>query len=976
MSVCEIDNTKLNGPGSVYDDRMGSSLESKQNCITCGLEPLKCPGHFGHIVLNEPVINPLYTKKVVTFLRSFCKKCSRLLLTKEQIELRNLCSPTMEGEDIFTSVTTNIRKSSVCPHCHSYQPDVAYSIKDDIISLVYDRNLVDEPEKYSSGGKSKISIAMTVDDIKKILDLITNDDLRLIGIDSSLSHPKDAIMSMFPVPPPHMRPFVVADGTICDDDLTTQILEILKVNANLGNPEKMANPENRHKYIQSLKFRISTYIDNTHGKAKHPMNGRPIKCIKQRMSGKGGIVRNNLMGKRVNQSARTVIGPDPTLKMGEVAIPESVAANLTVPVKVNKYNIAELTKLVNTNKANEIVTESGGVINVQYASFRKGTELLYNDVVIRNGKEILVTNNKIQLKTGDKLKRNGKFVAIRYPERKRITLQIGQTVKRQLRNKDIVLLNRQPTLHKGSMLAKEVVVKPGKTFRMNLATTKTFNADFDGDEMNIHVPQSVEAITELKMLSATKHNIISAQGSKPNIAIVQDSLLGAYMMTKGVQKMSRGEFFDITMHGETVDGGHLWNPDSIKRIQSVHRKFGKKYGIYNGKSLVSLILPPDLIYENENGADPEEPVVRIYRGVLYEGCLNKPILGASHNSLIQILNKEYGKDVASNFVDNIQFLTNNWLLSTGFSIGLQDCMITSPEKVNEIKQVVERCYVEAQGVEETTQNPGIREIRVTAALSKAKDNGMRIAKNAMSSTNNLLSTVGSGSKGDFFNIAQITGLLGQQNLMGKRVKARLNNGRRTLVHYPFGKLPKKTEYESKGFVRHSFIHGLNPQEFFFHAMSGREGICDTAMGTADSGYIQRKIVKLCEDLKVEYGGTVRGGRGELYQYSYGENGMDPVQMVKPQSGGPLSACDISRLVSRLNLRHEYGMDERKNEDQTAEVKEEKEEKTYEPEDTKEDHSGDDDFTDLELSDVDDFTDLELSDVDDDDIEQDFMDLDS
>ena len=411
------------------------------------------------------------------------------------------------------------------------------------------------------------------------------------------------------------------------------------------------------------------------------------------------------------------------------------------------------------------------------------------------------------------------------------------------------------------------------------------------------------------MLSATKHNIISAQASKPNIAIVQDSLLAAYLMTKENLPITKAQFFDVSLCGEK-DGKQLWSPQRVRTIKKVLKMKGKKPDVYNGRGLLSLILPDDFIYEKKNGAHPEEPVVRIYRGVVYEGAFDKSVLGASHNSLIQTINKEYGVDVAAEFISNVQFITNNWLLINSFSVGLEDCLITSPESVLKIQDKISRCYVEADGIVNTTHNPGIREVRITAALSKAKDVGMKIAKDSMSRDNNLLSTVHSGSKGDFFNIAQLTGLLGQQNLLGQRVAPTLNHGKRTLPHYPFGKLEKEDEYESRGFVRHSFIEGLNPQEYYFHAMSGREGICDTAMGTAKSGYIQRRIIKVCEDIQVKYDGTVRDTTGNVYQMAYGDNGMDPCSTVKV--GDKQMPCDISRMIDRLNLQHE--------------LKEEKEEK--------------------------------------------------
>jgi DNA-directed RNA polymerase II subunit RPB1 len=184
-------------------------------------------------------------------------------------------------------------------------------------------------------------------------------------------------------------------------------------------------------------------------------------------------------------------------------------------------------------------------------------------------------------------------------------------------------------------------------------------------------------------------------------------------------------------------------------------------------------------------------------------------------------------------------------------------------------------------------------------LGKAKDIGLRIAKESLDPDNNFLSTVISGSKGDFFNIAQITGLLGQQNLKGQRVPLYLNNGKRSLPHYPFGKLSPEMEHESRGFIASSFIKGLNPREFYFHAMSGREGISDTAMGTATSGYMQRRIIKLTEDIKIQNDGTVRDITGHIYQMAYGDDGLDPTNTVKVN--GNQEACDIGRLINKLNM---------------------------------------------------------------------------
>lgn len=328
------------------------------------------------------------------------------------------------------------------------------------------------------------------------------------------------------------------------------------------------------------------------------------------------------------------------------------------------------------------------------------------------------------------------------------------------------------------------------------------------------------------MISKTSFNIITAQESKPIITITQDALVASYLMTRRNFNLTRGQFSNLCLKCERPDGSPLWNPTRIKHIEKVLKQNKKSTNIFNGRGLISLILPENLNYEKENNAHPDEPKVKIVQGVFLEGAFDKNTLGSAHGSLIQLLNKEYGHVITANFIDNMQFLGNNWLLIYGFSVGLEDCMITSEKSVSAIKDNLAQCYTKAEGIEQTTQNPGIREIRVTASLSQAKDIGMKIAKEAMKPNNNFIVTVTSGAKGDYFNIAQITGLLGQQNLEGKRVSPTLSNGKRTLPHYPFENMGKEREYESKGFIKNSFIHGLNPEEFFFHAMSGREGVCD------------------------------------------------------------------------------------------------------------------------------------------------------
>ena len=497
MAVCKIDNPKMHGPGSVYDLRMGCLTDGNDPCQTCGLKD-ECWGHWGYIELNEPIVHPMYYKIVAAFVECFCKKCYRLLLTDKQLELNGFLR--MRKHWRFNAILEHIKKNNMCGHCGSPQPKIVYKSKESTISMEYKQSKND--------GNAKISVALGVEDIKKIFDNIPDEDVTLLGFDPTRTKPSSLILSVLPVIPTCSRPYVISEGNICDDDLTTQYLEIVKINNHLGSMENMN--DQKRKAIKTLEFRISTMFNNSKGKAKHPTDSRALNCYKKRLSGKGGRFRYNLMGKRVDFSSRTVIGAGVDLKMNEVGIPFCVAKILTKPEIATSYNIEWLTKLVNAGKANFLTTtqkrpdgkEIKTRINLQYAMFRKGTELLYGDIIVRgpgdfktgkdgkiikpkkipNGMKLLyVITGKEVLQAGDRLIRDGNFIEVQYPSKKNINLKIGDIVERQLINGDRVLFNRQPTLHKGSMLGMNVVLLPGNTFRFNLSISPLMNAD--GDEI-------------------------------------------------------------------------------------------------------------------------------------------------------------------------------------------------------------------------------------------------------------------------------------------------------------------------------------------------------------------------------------------------------------------------------------------------------------------------------------------------------------
>ena len=852
QSVAEITRNKLTAQkteqqwyGTVYDPRMGP-MESNRTCLTCNLQTKDCPGHFGHIRLNVKVVHPLYQRQLLSFLRCVCFRCSRLCVTEDHLQLWNL--HRLRGEQRFNALLERLDKIRFCVYCKLGQPRYSFTSSDNSFFMCCKLD-----------GKLQKTRLMT-DHLYTIMSKIPDADVQLMGFDVAMIRPVNLILTALPVIPPRARPFIVTDNkdNISDDDLTLNYCEIIKMNNLLGAPE--LSELKRQKYTDTLIFRIRSLFDNSSGKARHT-NGRPLKGFKERLSGKDGLIRNNLMGKRVNCSARTVIGPDPLLRLNEIAVPEEICASLSYAENVNQLNIHRLQRMVWMGQANIIDRKRP-----------EGTRRVHVKFALQS-----------------------KDPSIRAEQ---CTIQIGDVVHRQIQTGDVALLNRQPTLHKGSMLAKRIIRRPHKTIRMNLATTSTFNADFDGDEMNLFFPQCETSRAELLLLSGTEHNMIGAQSSSSTIVIVQDALLGSFLMTSDDRPMDKHLFYQLTMRCEL---SYEWIDNKLRTAHEVFTKHNKSTPLYCGKTLFSLLLPADLVYVSNNKADSEFPVARIERGILYEGAINKVNLKGTQSSLISLLHKYYSNTVALQFVNHVQFIANDYILHYGFSIGIGDCLVRDGTD-QAIENIITKCLLEADEHAQTVKNERVREARVNLSLSKARDIGMRMSKESLGAQNNFVKTVVGGSKGDYFNIAQIMGLLGQQCRNGARIECQLNQRQRTLPHYPIHCENREDEYRSRGFIQNSFLKGLSPEEFWFHAMSGREGLTDTAMKTAHSGYTMRRMVKLAEDLKIEYDGTVRNAAGTIIQFAYGGDHLCGTRTVQVQ--GRVTFCDVRHIANQLNEARE------------------------------------------------------------------------
>jgi DNA-directed RNA polymerase beta' subunit len=473
MAVCEINKFKKKGDGSVYDRRLGST-EDNEVCPTCDENFVKCPGHFGVIRLNETIMNPHFIKShIPAFLRCVCSKCYRVILTNSQVKLLGL--DKYEGAQKFSLITERIRKNNVCGHsgCLGIRFDINHNPSDNNIYLKVNRN----------SKTATTTILLSDMDIYKIFSSLPDKDIVTLGFDPKQTHPKNFLMSNLLVLPPSCRPYVKMDGMdIADDDLTCIYSDIVKITTELINPKTVASENIKRKCIQKLKFKISTLFDNSKKKARHTSNSRPLKGIKERIAGsKESLIRGNICGKRCNQTARTVIGPNPTLSIETICVPNKIANKLTKRVTVTSFNYKELLNIINEGKAIKIVKPDGKKIVLKYALKTRPTKLLSGDIIVRGTQNLPVTTGREKLVERDQIIRDNEFLpTVKYETPREFTnLHIGDVVNRVLRDGDSLILNRQPTLHAQSMMGFLIQRTTNKNISMNLAVCRGFNADFD-----------------------------------------------------------------------------------------------------------------------------------------------------------------------------------------------------------------------------------------------------------------------------------------------------------------------------------------------------------------------------------------------------------------------------------------------------------------------------------------------------------------
>jgi len=810
--------------GGLMDLRLGA-IDPGVRCRTCGGRLKECLGHSGSIELARPVFHIKYIPVVELFLRCYCSECNKLMVKEKDMQKYKTIKDRLK----------RAKDAKKCPHCSSEQEKVK----------------LQKPTTFKVGKKR-----LFPGEIRDRLARIPDEEAKLAGINPNIFRPEWSVLTLLLVPPVTVRPSITLEsGERSEDDLTHKLSDIIRANQRLWENLNAGAPEVIIEDLWDLlQYHITTFFDNSITKippARH-RSGQPLKTITERIKGKEGRIRHNLAGKRVNFSSRTVISPDPFLKINEIGVPFEIAKILTVNEKVNSSNIEKLKNII---------------INEEYPSA---------NYIIRPDKRRKRITDDLKQEILDEL-------------------EPGYVVERQLIDGDVVLFNRHPSLHKNSLMAHFVKVLPYKTFRIHPATAPPYNADFDGDEMNIHVPQTEEARAEAKILMSVDKNLMSCKDNSNLLGNIVDAITGNYLLSKN--NLSKANASQI-LYNSGISGEILKEQIS-------------------GKDVISDVIPK-IDYK---GKTKSGDVFSIKNGKIESGEVDEHVFGVECGNLLKSLDKNLGREKTMEVLENSFSLGTNYLSSYGFTISVDDLNVR--EKVKKTTdEVVKEAEEETEQIIEKFKNktleviPGktaeeTREIKILQTLNGIRTRIGKIVGKEVSKSNPISVMMDSGSGGSVLNITQMACCVGQQALWARRIEIGFSN--RTLSFFKEKDLSPK----ARGFIYSSFLGGLQPYEFFFGAITGRDALMDTALRTPKSGYLYRRLANALQDIRIEYDKTVRDGSGRIIQFKYGEDGKDVSGLHKDRDISPGEAIGIVTAQSfgepstqmALNVFHFAGVAE-------------------------------------------------------------------
>ena len=801
--------------GGLMDIRLGV-IDPGLRCKTCGSKLKECIGHFGYIELARPIIHVKFVNIIMTILRCTCRDCGRILIPDNKITKNKEILDQIEKENgveerrqKIKDIVAGLKTTSRCPHCKAKQRKI---------------NL-EKPTTFIEDDKRLSPI-----EVRARLEKIPDADCEMFGLKVPHVRPEWMVLTVLPIPPVTMRPSItLVSGERSEDDLTHKMGDIVRINQRLFENINAGAPEIIVEDLWDLlQYHVTTFFDNNIAQlppARH-RSGQPLKTLTERIKSKEGRIRHNLAGKRTNFSARTVISPDPMLELFEVGVPFIIATKLTVPERVNEWNIQYLKNFV-----------------------EKGPDKYpgANYIIRPDGKKKKITEETKEASLEE--------------------LQPGYIVERHLMDGDIAIFNRQPSLHRMSMMCHRVKVLPGKTLRLNPAVCTPYNADFDGDEMNLHIPQTEEAKAEAEILMQVQTQLISLRYGLSIIGCTQDAISGNYMLTKDTS-IKREDAIDLLMAIGLTDFSNL-----------------PRKAIVTGKEIFSVLLPNDFDYEGHSRScdrskekcDKETHVV-IEDGKLISGVMDRNSLGEESGLMLRNIHQKYRKDFSIDVLGKIFRLGIEYLLRVGFTSALSDtdlpeqATIKIKEDLDTARSEVDSLIVQFnEGKLEAFPGKTMQEtleLKILGVLNKARNETGRTVANYADKRTNTMIMAESGARGNLLNLAQMAACVGQQAMRGKRIEKGFDL--RTLSHF------KKNDFSSEahGFIANGFKTGLTPAEFFFGSMTGRDSLMDTALRTPKSGYLYRRLANAMQDLKVEYDNTVRDASKKIIQFDYGEDGID------------------------------------------------------------------------------------------------------
>ncbi|CAA0835862.1 nuclear RNA polymerase C1 [Striga hermonthica] len=867
------DPTKKPIQNGLLDPHMGPPNKFG-SCETCYGNFRECPGHCGYLPLALPVYNVGYLATIIDIMKCICKKCSRVLLEENLRQdylrkMRNSKLDHLKKYAIFKEVVkkcndmTNSRRLAVCFRC-GYKNG---KVKRGPLKILHDRGKLDgqyldecqSAISHTKESKRQVSVSSFIDP-KTAYQLLRNmldEDCELLYLND---RPEKLMVTNILVPPIAIRPSVFVEGGMQsnENDITERLKRIIQSNTSLR--QEMLETNLYSKSLASwddLQIEVAQYINSdVRGLPFSMSDARPLSGFVQRLKGKQGRFRGNLSGKRVEYTGRTVISPDPNLKINQVAVPMHMALILTYPERVSHHNIEKLRQCI-----------------------RNGPDKYPGAKFLRHpdGTETSLKVHHIRKRVADELK-------------------YGYIVDRHLEDGDIILFNRQPSLHRMSIMCHQARIMPWRTLRFNESVCNPYNADFDGDEMNMHVPQTEEARTEALMLMGVQNNLCTPKNGEILVASTQDFLTSSFLITRKDTFYDRSSFSLMCSYmGDAMDPVDLPTPALIKPIE-----------LWTGKQLFSVLLRPHArmrVYVNLTLAEksygksketmcPNDGFVYIRNSELISGQLGKATLGnGNKDGLYSVLLRDYNAHSAAACMNRLAKLSARWIGNHGFSIGIDDVqpgVELNKEKKATIEKEYAQCteYIKSYNSGSLELLPGCNnaetlEAKISGTLNDIRESTAQVCMKNLNWRNSPLIMSKCGSKGSPINICQMIACVGQQIVGGHRAP----NGfvDRTLPHFERGaKGP-----DAKGFVQNSFYTGLSATEFFFHTMGGREGLVDTAVKTADTGYMSRRLMKALEDLSIQYDNTVRTASACIIQFMYGGDGMDPAQM-EDKSGLPLN----------------------------------------------------------------------------------------